>query len=139
LANGRPESLEDASVVVTGKVFGNRASCESCGCSKTAKDGSFCRTCGSSKPDDCKISSSHPVVHSFTTESNTDQWPDDTWRSDNTVRAAAADPAAKQWAHMVCTLWMPGTRCLNMGTMGVFDVSGVSVARRKLVSLCPLL
>lgn len=51
----------------------------------------------------------------------------------NTVSSGLLDSTVVQWVHMVCALWMPGTRCLNFGTMGVFDVSGVSQARRKLV------
>ncbi|XP_024514948.1 uncharacterized protein LOC9649438 [Selaginella moellendorffii] len=50
----------------------------------------------------------------------------------NTITASVSDPSVAQWVHMVCALWMPGTRCLNLGTMGMFDVSGVSVSRRRL-------
>ncbi|KAJ7523080.1 hypothetical protein O6H91_18G036600 [Diphasiastrum complanatum] len=59
------------------------------------------------------------------------------FRLQNTVTAASDDPTVTQWVHMVCALWMPGTRCLNLGTMGVFDVSGITSARKRLVcSIC---
>jgi len=55
----------------------------------------------------------------------------------NTITSAVNDPTVIQWVHVVCGLWMPGTRCLNVSTMGVFDVSGAALPRRKLVcSLC---
>lgn len=55
----------------------------------------------------------------------------------NTITAAVNDPTVTQWVHVVCGLWMPGTRCLNVSTMGVFDVSGAALPRKKLVcSIC---
>jgi len=52
----------------------------------------------------------------------------------NTITSAMNYPTMIQWVHVVCGLWMPGTRCLNVSTMGVFDVSGAALPRRKLVS-----
>ncbi|KAH9311713.1 hypothetical protein KI387_026748, partial [Taxus chinensis] len=59
------------------------------------------------------------------------------YRVHNTITAAVNDPGVTQWVHMVCGLWMPGTRCLNVATMGVFDISGATLPRRKVVcSIC---
>ncbi|XVF89362.1 hypothetical protein PTKIN_Ptkin19aG0124300 [Pterospermum kingtungense] len=55
----------------------------------------------------------------------------------NSVTAGVHDPTVKQWVHMVCGLWTPGTRCPNVDTMSAFDVSGVSYARENVVcSMC---
>ncbi|CAM6105213.1 unnamed protein product [Calypogeia fissa] len=55
----------------------------------------------------------------------------------NSVSSGLLDSTVVQWVHMVCALWMPGTRCQNNSTMGVFDVSGVTLSRRKMVcSIC---
>ncbi|XP_057850362.2 uncharacterized protein LOC131060909 isoform X5 [Cryptomeria japonica] len=55
----------------------------------------------------------------------------------NTITAAVNNPGVTQWVHMVCGLWMPGTRCLNVATMGVFDISGATIPRKKVVcSIC---
>ncbi|GMI95088.1 hypothetical protein HRI_003178100 [Hibiscus trionum] len=55
----------------------------------------------------------------------------------NSVTAGVLDPSVKQWVHMVCGLWTPGTRCPNVNTMSAFDVSGVSRARENVVcSIC---
>ncbi|KAJ6834250.1 uncharacterized protein M6B38_336405 [Iris pallida] len=55
----------------------------------------------------------------------------------NSVTAGVLDPSVIQWVHMVCGLWTPGTRCLNVDTMDVFDVSGASAARKNVVcSMC---
>lgn len=55
----------------------------------------------------------------------------------NSVSSAVNDPKVTQWVHVVCALWMPGTRCVNVSTMAAFDVSGVPIARRKWVcSIC---
>lgn len=51
----------------------------------------------------------------------------------NTITAAVHDPTIPQWVHMVCGLWMPAKRCLKVSTMGIFDVSGAVLPRRKLV------
>lgn len=53
----------------------------------------------------------------------------------NSVIAGVLDPSVKQWVHMVCGLWTPGTRCPNVNTMSAFDVSGVSRGRENVVSL----
>lgn len=53
----------------------------------------------------------------------------------NSVTAGVLDSTVKQWVHMVCGLWTPGTRCPNVDTMSAFDVSGVSYARENVVSL----
>eukprot|EP00252_Welwitschia_mirabilis_P023897 TRINITY_DN6884_c0_g1_i2.p1 TRINITY_DN6884_c0_g1~~TRINITY_DN6884_c0_g1_i2.p1 ORF type:complete len:1259 (+),score=261.81 TRINITY_DN6884_c0_g1_i2:407-3778(+) len=56
---------------------------------------------------------------------------------DNTITAAVNDPGVTQWVHMVCGLWTPGTKCVNVTTMGVFDVSGATVPRKKQIcSIC---
>lgn len=55
----------------------------------------------------------------------------------NSVIAGVLDPSVKQWVHMVCGLWTPGTRCPNVNTMSAFDVSGVSRGRENVVcSIC---
>lgn len=41
----------------------------------------------------------------------------------NSVTAGFFDSTVKQWVHMVCGLWTPGTRCPNVDTMSAFDVS----------------
>ena len=51
----------------------------------------------------------------------------------NSVLDAVDDPTVTQWVHVVCALWMPGTRCMNVRTMAGFDVSRVPTHRRKLV------
>lgn len=42
----------------------------------------------------------------------------------NSVTSGFIDSTVKQWVHMVCGLWTPGTRCPNVDTMSAFDVSG---------------
>lgn len=42
----------------------------------------------------------------------------------NSITVGLLDSATKQWVHMVCGLWTPGTRCPNVDTMSAFDVSG---------------
>ncbi|XAR69410.1 hypothetical protein NMG60_11000976 [Bertholletia excelsa] len=42
----------------------------------------------------------------------------------NSIAAGLLDSTVKQWVHMVCGLWTPGTRCPNVNTMSAFDVSG---------------
>ncbi|XP_077238014.1 uncharacterized protein LOC143879490 isoform X2 [Tasmannia lanceolata] len=55
----------------------------------------------------------------------------------NTITAGILDSTVKQWVHMVCGLWTPGTRCPNVDTMSAFDVSGVSFSRKNMVcSMC---
>ncbi|XVE53571.1 hypothetical protein DITRI_Ditri03aG0013600 [Diplodiscus trichospermus] len=55
----------------------------------------------------------------------------------NSVTAGVLDSTVKQWVHMVCGLWTPGTRCPNVDTMSAFDVSGVSHATENVVcSMC---
>ncbi|XP_057524340.1 uncharacterized protein LOC130804052 isoform X2 [Amaranthus tricolor] len=44
----------------------------------------------------------------------------------NSIISGLFDPTVKQWVHMVCGLWTPGTRCPNVDTMSAFDVSGLS-------------
>lgn len=44
----------------------------------------------------------------------------------NSIISGLYDRTVKQWVHMVCGLWTPGTRCPNVDTMSAFDVSGVS-------------
>ncbi|KAF2287250.1 hypothetical protein GH714_039444 [Hevea brasiliensis] len=54
-----------------------------------------------------------------------------------TVSAGVLDSTVKQWVHMVCGLWTPGTRCPNVDTMSAFDVSGASHPRANVVcSMC---
>nr|XP_025659824.1 uncharacterized protein LOC112755751 isoform X2 [Arachis hypogaea] len=55
----------------------------------------------------------------------------------NSITAGVHDTSVKQWIHMVCGLWTPGTRCPNVNTMSAFDVSGVAVPREDVVcSIC---
>ena len=56
------------------------------------------------------------------------------FKVDNSVTAGLLDSTAKQWVHMVCGLWTPGTRCPNVDTMSAFDVSGASRPRADVVS-----
>lgn len=51
----------------------------------------------------------------------------------NSIISGLFDPTVKQWVHMVCGLWTPGTRCPNVDTMSAFDVSGVSHLREYMV------
>ncbi|XP_020536500.2 uncharacterized protein LOC105637593 isoform X1 [Jatropha curcas] len=50
------------------------------------------------------------------------------------ITAGVLDSNVKQWVHMVCGLWTPGTRCPNVDTMSAFDVSGIS--RPKTNAVC---
>lgn len=43
----------------------------------------------------------------------------------NSVIAGLFDRTVRQWVHMVCGIWTPGTRCPNVDTMSAFDVSAV--------------
>ncbi|XP_058203339.1 uncharacterized protein LOC131317750 isoform X2 [Rhododendron vialii] len=55
----------------------------------------------------------------------------------NSITAGVVDSTVKQWIHMVCGLWTPGTRCPNVDTMSAFDVSGASHPKADVVcSLC---
>ncbi|XP_056694630.1 uncharacterized protein [Spinacia oleracea] len=51
----------------------------------------------------------------------------------NSIISGLFDPTVKQWVHMVCGLWTPGTRCPNVDTMSAFDVSGVSLLKDYMV------
>ncbi|KAG0586446.1 hypothetical protein KC19_2G091100 [Ceratodon purpureus] len=106
---------------------------KSCDCEEPRDASSVCMVCRKDSPE--PGSSGGNVVRRAEKGPNASLELED-WRN-NTVGCIVKDAGAKQWAHMVCTLWMPGTRCLNMGTMGVFDVSGVTTSRRKAVcSIC---
>lgn len=52
----------------------------------------------------------------------------------NSITAGVLDSTVKQWVHMVCGLWTPGTRCPNVDTMTAFDVSGASHPKPNVVS-----
>ncbi|KAI3512315.1 hypothetical protein L1887_19630 [Cichorium endivia] len=55
----------------------------------------------------------------------------------NSVTAGVFDSTVKQWVHMVCGLWTPGTRCPNVDTMSTFDVSGACHPQGNVVcSMC---
>ncbi|XP_024982570.1 uncharacterized protein LOC112518972 isoform X5 [Cynara cardunculus var. scolymus] len=55
----------------------------------------------------------------------------------NSVTAGLFDSTVKQWVHMVCGLWTPGTRCPNVDTMSAFDVSGACCPKGNVVcSMC---
>ena len=54
---------------------------------------------------------------------------------DNSITAGFFDSTIKQWVHMVCGLWTPGTRCPNVDTMSAFDVSGAPRPRADVVSI----
>ncbi|XP_057721971.1 uncharacterized protein LOC130936023 isoform X1 [Arachis stenosperma] len=55
----------------------------------------------------------------------------------NSITAGVHDTSVKQWIHMVCGLWTPGTRCPNVNTMSAFDVSGVTLPREDVAcSIC---
>ena len=56
----------------------------------------------------------------------------------NSITAGILDTTVKQWVHMVCGLWTPGTRCPNVDTMSAFDVSGASRPRANVVGTEPL-
>jgi len=72
-----------------------------------------------------QISINH-TQHTPTTLSN--------FKVHNSIIEGVIDPTVKQWIHMVCGLWTPGTRCPNVDTMSAFDVSGVSRPRADVVS-----
>ncbi|KAA8525531.1 hypothetical protein F0562_007386 [Nyssa sinensis] len=56
---------------------------------------------------------------------------------DNSITAGILDSTVKQWVHMVCGLWTPGTRCPNVDTMSAFDVSGAFCPNGNVVcSMC---
>ncbi|GAB4836814.1 hypothetical protein Ancab_001727 [Ancistrocladus abbreviatus] len=55
----------------------------------------------------------------------------------NSITAALLDSTVKQWVHVVCGLWTPGTRCPDVDTMSAFDVSGASRPKVNVVcSMC---
>ncbi|PSS11185.1 Histone-lysine N-methyltransferase [Actinidia chinensis var. chinensis] len=55
----------------------------------------------------------------------------------NSITAGVTDSTIKQWVHMVCGLWTPGTRCPNVNTMSAFDVSGAFRPKANVVcSMC---
>nr|XP_043611348.1 uncharacterized protein LOC122582981 [Erigeron canadensis] len=55
----------------------------------------------------------------------------------NSVTLGVFDSTVKQWVHMVCGLWTPGTRCPNVDTMNAFDVSGAFCPKGNVVcSMC---
>ncbi|XP_076957664.1 uncharacterized protein LOC143633199 [Bidens hawaiensis] len=54
----------------------------------------------------------------------------------NSVTSGTFDPTVKQWVHMVCGLWTPGTRCPNVDTMSAFDVSGACFPKENVCSMC---
>ncbi|XP_027085453.2 uncharacterized protein [Coffea arabica] len=55
----------------------------------------------------------------------------------NSITAGILDSTVKQWVHMVCGLWTPGTRCPNVDTMSAFDVSGAYRPKQDVVcSIC---
>lgn len=100
--------------------------CESFDCAEPREEAVLCKAWSKNSPEPGSAGGNGDGVVSSSGRKD--------WRQSNTVWNIARDPGAKQWVHMVCSLWMPGTRCLNMGTMGVFDVSGVTTARRRAVS-----
>lgn len=53
----------------------------------------------------------------------------------NSITAGVLNSTVKQWVHVVCGLWTPGTRCPNVDTMSAFDVSGASCPRANVVSV----
>lgn len=55
----------------------------------------------------------------------------------NSITAGVFNSSVKQWVHMVCGLWTPGTRCPNVDTMSAFDVSGACTPESEEVcSIC---
>ncbi|GFZ08330.1 hypothetical protein Acr_20g0001380 [Actinidia rufa] len=55
----------------------------------------------------------------------------------NSIIAGVLDSTIKQWVHMICGLWTPGTRCPNVNTMSAFDVSGAFHPKANVVcSMC---
>ncbi|KAG8656831.1 hypothetical protein MANES_03G012400v8 [Manihot esculenta] len=55
----------------------------------------------------------------------------------NSITAGVLNSTVKQWVHVVCGLWTPGTRCPNVDTMSAFDVSGASCPRANVAcSMC---
>lgn len=51
----------------------------------------------------------------------------------NSITAGVLNSSVKQWVHMVCGLWTPGTRCPNVDTMSAFDVSGACTPESEAV------
>ncbi|XP_073223764.1 uncharacterized protein [Cicer arietinum] len=72
--------------------------------------------------------STNNVVHTPCTATNL--------KVHNSITAGVLDSTVKQWVHMVCGLWTPGTRCPSRRTMSAFDVSGVS--RPKADEVCSI-
>ncbi|XP_024368681.2 uncharacterized protein [Physcomitrium patens] len=112
----------------------NVRECDSCDCEEPRDENSVRKVCHKDSPEH-RSSGGNMVKHpDRVVTANSGH---ESWLRNNTVRSILKDVAAKQWAHMVCALWMPGTRCLNMGTMGVFDVSNVNASLRKMLcSIC---
>ncbi|KAL6296703.1 hypothetical protein ACE6H2_004845 [Prunus campanulata] len=54
----------------------------------------------------------------------------------NSITVGLLDSATKQWVHMVCGLWTPGTRCPNVDTMSAFDVSGAHPRADVVCCIC---
>ncbi|KAL2489541.1 uncharacterized protein Fot_42833 [Forsythia ovata] len=51
----------------------------------------------------------------------------------NSITAGVLDSTVKQWVHVVCGLWTPGTRCPNVDSMNAFDVSGALSSKENVV------
>ncbi|XP_052190109.1 uncharacterized protein LOC127799890 isoform X2 [Diospyros lotus] len=84
-----------------------------------------------------------PVIRSVPMQSSAPVWKVDLLKGfesvkvQNSITAGVLDSTVKQWVHMVCGLWTPGTRCPNVDTMSAFDVSGASRPKGNVVcSLC---
>ncbi|XP_072993495.1 uncharacterized protein [Typha latifolia] len=59
------------------------------------------------------------------------------FQTSNSIINGLFDPSVRQWVHMVCGLWTPGTRCPNVDTMSAFDVSGAAPAKKNAAcSMC---
>ncbi|CAI9775495.1 unnamed protein product [Fraxinus pennsylvanica] len=55
----------------------------------------------------------------------------------NSITAGVLDSTVKQWVHVVCGLWTPGTHCPNVDTMNAFDVSDALSSKEHVVcSIC---
>lgn len=87
-----------------------------------------CQCHGSNGQTNCKL---HGVLKKD--EGGTELLQEDCNAGRNSVIDGINDPTVAQWVHVVCALWMPGTRCINVETMAAFDVSGVGSAPRKWV------
>ncbi|MED6110151.1 hypothetical protein PIB30_040306 [Stylosanthes scabra] len=97
----------------------------------TKYDLKFDQTCGLKSVNDENSRSDQLKVEMSTNQMQ--NVPYNIFKVHNSITAGVHDTSVKQWIHMVCGLWTPGTRCPNVNTMSAFDVSGVTRPREDVV------